>query len=172
MTPFMRSSIFLAATAALLTPSAALGQTFALRAEPGPLSVADAEELEAQARALSAGPDWASAASLYLSAVELRGAGDFERADNLRFAAYILYYEGRAAASVPLLAQAGDAFLTLGDVEGSIGMFIEAAWVAKRIGDVGAALTLGERALLLTRSPLLSEAKRHALLQRIGVPVS
>jgi hypothetical protein len=171
MIPSRRTLILHAAAAISMgtsLPLAAQTATFASLTESDRTSILAAEKLEAEARDLSAGPGWASAARLYRNAAELRGAGDFTAADNLRLAGYIGFYEGRLATSVVVLTRAADAFLAGGDVLSAASTLADAAWVAVQAGDGLEAQTLRDRALLLTRSPLLDAANREMLVRRLG----
>ena len=157
-----------AAAASFGAPTGAAAQTFASLGGTEPGSVVAAEQLEARARDLSAGPRWSSAARLYRNAADLRGAGDLATADNLRLAGYIRYYEGSTSSAVSALEEAADAYLIVGDVVGAAGTLTDAAWVAARDGRLAVATTLRERALLLTRSPLLDTMERETLTRRLG----
>jgi len=171
MNPVRRTFILLAAAAASFgAPFGASAQTatFASLTEAERNSIMAAEKLEAEARDLSSGPSWAHAAPLYRNAAELRGAGDFTGADNLRIAGYISYYEGRLTPAVGVLTRAADAFLAGGDVLSAAATLADAAWVAVQAENPIEAQALRERALLLTRSPLLEAADRDALVRRLG----
>ncbi len=132
-------------------------------------SPAPAEEMEALAYdMILSGRGWESAAGLYRRAAELRGTGDPRSALDLRLAGYIYYYRSRGAAAVVSLTESGEAFLSLGDVQGAAEAFIDGAWVAAQLGMSAEAMVLAERAKLLTRSPLLPADERFALARRLG----
>jgi hypothetical protein len=129
-----------------------------------------ADHLEREAiELLSYGRGWRGAAALYMRAAELRGMDDLKSADNLRIAGYLQYYAGRHRAAVASLTEAGEAFLTLGDVERAAETFIDGAWVATQAGLPAAANVLSERGGLLTHSPLLGASERLALVRRLGM---
>jgi hypothetical protein len=134
-----------------------------------PARPAAAAEMEQQANdLLVAGRGMERAAGLYARAAELRGASDERSADNLKLAGYLQFYHGRREAAVASLTQAGEAFLALGDVEQAAEAFIDAAWVACEVRLPLEARALAERGRLLTRSPLLEDSERAALLRRLG----
>jgi hypothetical protein len=135
-----------------------------------PARPAAAEELEQRAtEVLVAGRGWEQAAGLYHRAAELRGPSDLTSAENLRLAGYLQFYAARPKAAIASLSRAAEIFLAFGDVEGAAQTFIDAAWVAAQ-ADLGLeAMTLGERAELLTRSPLLRADERTVLVRRLGV---
>ena len=171
MNPSRRTFLLIATAAASWgapPPAAAQTATFASLTEAERPSITAAEKLEAEARDLSAGPGWASAARLYRNAAELRGAGDFTAADNLRIAGYIGYYERRLSSSTAVLTRAADAYLAGGDVLSAAATLTDAAWVAVQADHGLEARRLRERALLLTRSPQLDPADREMLLRRLG----
>jgi hypothetical protein len=134
-----------------------------------PARPAAAAEMEQQASdLLLAGRGWERAAGLYSRAAELRGSDDLKGADNLRLAGYLQFYRGRSKAAVASLTRAGEAFLALGDVERAAETFIDGAWVANEAEMPLEAHDLSERGRLLTRSPLLQDEDRTALVRRLG----
>ncbi|MEQ1856353.1 MAG: hypothetical protein ABL963_07780 [Longimicrobiales bacterium] len=130
---------------------------------------AAAEEMESLAYdMILAGRGWEQAAGLYLRAAAMRGAADPRSATDVRLAGYIYFYKGRPQAAVTSLTGAGEAYLALGDVEGAAETFIDAAWVAAKVGMTAEARGLADRARLLTRSPLLEPSARFGLAERLG----
>jgi hypothetical protein len=165
---FRIAFVAIAATLIAMPTQIQAQDTFAaLDIEPRP---AAAEEMEALAYDLVlGGRGWEDAAGMYRRAAELRGSSDARAAMDLRLAGYIYFYRGRAPAAIASLTQSGEAFLALGDVSGAAEAFIDGAWVAAKWDMPTEAAALGERALLLTRSPILPAEERFALARRLGV---
>lgn len=154
------------AAIALLSFTAPLSaQTLALNTSR---SLAEPEDIEAEARSLHNSPDeYRRAAMLYLEAAILRGQRDTATMHDQRMAARLLYYVGDAAHARVIMEEAGDQALRLGDVIAAAHTFVDAAWIALQIEQVAEAVRLAERAELLMASPLVDDIARHLLLERI-----
>ena len=103
------------------------------------------------------------AADLFERSAEMRTAGDAHAVACLRSAATLRYNSGDKRKSLGLMEKAGDRAIRLGDVVTAAHAYIDAAVIASELRQPQRARELGERAVLLARSPLLSDAQRGAL---------
>lgn len=107
------------------------------------------------------------AAKLHQQSAELRAPDDPRRAECLREAALLRYYGGDARGASGVMARAAARAAERGDVVLAAQSFSDAAIMAHETRQPARAWELGVRADVLTGSPLLSEAQRLALRERI-----
>jgi hypothetical protein len=152
-----------------LLPMAAAGQTAVGQPAPA-VDTERAQHLEAEAWGLlSCGsPDYRKAARLFQQAAAARGPDDREALRSLEMAGRLAHYGNDLRRSRAAMVQRAERALRLGEVHEAADAYIDAAFVAVEIGDGAAALGYAESARLLSGSPLLSVAERHALSQRLG----
>ena len=108
------------------------------------------------------------AADLFERSAEVRTAADPQAVNCLRAAANLRYNSGDKRRSLGLMEKAGDRAIRLGDVETAAHAYIDAAVIASELRQGQRARELGERAVLLAKSPLLSAAQRGALEYRMS----
>lgn len=138
------------------------GQTVALHDEG-----TSAAQLEFEALKLHNQPtEYARAADLYLEASVRRLPTDPVVVHDRRMAARLLFYAGddRAAET---MESAGEAALRMGDVIEAAEAFLDAAWLAMEREDIPEVERLAERAETLMASPLVSDAQKADVLDRV-----
>lgn len=108
------------------------------------------------------------AADLFEQSARARGPGDARAVTCLRSAAALRYHSGDRTRGLGLMEQAGDRAIRLGDVMIAANAYIDAALIASELRQGARAHDLGQRAALLTKSPLLNETQRSALLDRMS----
>lgn len=127
-----------------------------------------AAALEARAeKLLGVSEQWRTAARLLQEAAALRVAGDALGVQDLMLAAAAWYHSGKQEQAQATYVAAGERALADGDVEGAARGFLLAGTIANERRD-GAAVALLARAERLASSPLLNEAQRRTILERIG----
>ena len=128
-----------------------------------------ADQLHARAVSMFAEPDrHHSAADLLQRAASLRDASDAAAVNELMTAGKLYAYTGDNRKARGALEEAARRALALGSIVDAANALVDAAFVAVRQGDGGAARTLVGRAELLARSPQLTSAQRVAILGRIN----
>lgn len=128
-----------------------------------------ADELALRAEKLSTQLDqFKKAAELFEQSADVRTAGDARAVTCLRSAATLRYNTGNKRKGLALMEKAADRAIRLGDVMFAANAYIDAAVIAQELRQGERALQLGERAALLTKSPLLSGDQRSALLARMN----
>ncbi len=129
----------------------------------------EAAALEARAMELEgAGPSrWEDAASLYRKAAELREAGDAQAVQDLMRSGRLAWYRGKGHRAVSDLERAGDRALAFGDVLNAATAYLDAGWIANRVGDASRAYDLTLKGQQLSRSPLLGAVDRRNLQERV-----
>ena len=152
------------AAAALLVATSATGLSAQVTADATAVEI-EAIEMDAMAR-LANLREWDRAAALFRRAAELRPAGDPTAAEDLIYAARLSFYEGNERQSVRDFESAGNRALAMGDLVVAANAFADAAWVAHNRGYNEWALTLINRARLLSNSPLLPDDERMHLRSR------
>jgi len=164
MTGRIRSVVLSAFAFALLMPAAARADIAS-----GPDDVERARQLRAQAEALFDQPkEWAKAAKLLEESAALRAAADAEAYSCLLAAGQIRAALHDNDDATRLLSWAGDHALARGAVMDAAKAYAFAALTAVADKDVVRAKELGEKAKLLTNSPLLTDEERAEVLRRIG----
>jgi ATP/maltotriose-dependent transcriptional regulator MalT len=132
--------------------------------------IARAEALEAQAEArLDKVNDAARTARLYLRAAELRPANDPVRLVNLRMAGRLYMLAGEYETARQRLLVAAEAALQFGDIVNAAHLFVDAAWVAAKMGDADAVTQYAGRAECLSNSPLITFADASVIRRRASV---
>lgn len=128
----------------------------------------EAARLEAEAAALGGSrEELARAAELYRRAAALRPDGDPVGLRDLIRAGRLAWYAGERTGAVRELESAAATVLRFGDVMTAATVFMDAAWMSNQIGDGEGALRLANRALDLSRSPLLADADRERIRGRV-----
>jgi hypothetical protein len=164
MTGRNRSMVLSAMAIAMLMPAAG---TAAVSGEP--VNVERARQLRAQAEALFDQPrEWNRAAKLLEQSAALRAADDAEAYSCLIAAGRIRAALRDHDAATRLLGKAGDQALARGAVMDAALAYVFAAHSGMSAGDVANAKAYGEKARLLTASPLLTAAQRADVLSRIS----
>lgn len=164
------------APAFALTPSptsaTVLDHDPALNAAQGAHANPDTEkarELEATARSLEANHSHLGrAAELLRAAAELREDGDPIKFDNLKRAASFNHYAGRDRRAYRDLVEAAEVATRQGRVAEAANARLDAAWMARKLGEAEQVVAHVEAARLLAGSPLLDGDTREAILHRIG----
>ena len=127
-----------------------------------------AEELLRQAEALYETPrEWRKVARLLEASAKLRMADDAEAYACLRTAASLRAGFGEHGHARRLLVRAAEQALARGDILAAADSYVTAAVSAAEQGRTSDAVRLAEKARLLADSPLLGDAERVALLERI-----
>ena len=108
------------------------------------------------------------AADLFERSADVRTPGDARAVTCLRSAATLRYNSGNKRKGLGLMEKAGDRAISLGDVVSAANSFIDAAVIASELRQGERARELGERAALLTKSPLLTDEQRSALEYRMS----
>lgn len=169
VTPRVRLTVAGALLAVAATPVAALAQQ-----QLQPVRVSPSEALvRAEAlhtRGMKEGESLdrlKKASKLHQQSAELRAADDPRRAECLREAALLRYYAGDRRGAAPIMARAAESAVERGDVVLAAQSFSDAAIMAHETKQPARAWELGVRADVLTSSPLLTEAQRLALRERI-----
>lgn len=157
----------LAASAALLlAPAPAIGAM--VQAEP---DVEKAEKLEARAEALMDDTrEWKKAATLLRKAADYREDGDARKVTNFVGAARLAYYGGDVSRAQEDMASAAQLALRQGDVVQASHAYLDAAWLADEARDSKRARHFLDEARLLVNSPLMAQADRAGILNRIEGP--
>ncbi len=131
-------------------------------------NVKRAEGMEAEAKSLADRKDkWEHAAWLYRSAASLRPEGDPEAVDDLQMAGKLAWYTHDRAQALKDLELAAERAMEGGDVFTAGHLYVDAAWVATRTGQHEKARTLTRRAQLHASAPVLSEAVRSMITDRV-----
>ena len=131
-------------------------------------SAAHADALALRAESLSTQiSQFKKAADLFEQSAEIRQPGDARAVTCLRSAAMLRYNSGNKRKGLALMERAGDRAIRLGDVVLAASAYIDAAVIASELRDGERARDLGQRAVLLAKSPLLSDTQRGALQERM-----
>ena len=131
-------------------------------------TAAYADELAIRAESLSMYlSHFKEAAELFERSAEARGPGDARAVTCLRSAATLRYNSGNKRKGLGLMEKAGDRAARLGDVVIAANAYIDAAVIASELREGAKARDFSERAALLAKSPLLNDAQRSALLERM-----
>ncbi len=130
-----------------------------------------ADALSAQAREHYATPKrWREAARLHRRAAELHG-DDPQAVAQWRMAAWLYGASRDYASARAMMERAGDQAASVGDIDAAANAYVDAALFAINDGREDRLPTLVQRARVLADAPLLPEARRSAILQRIdGAP--
>ncbi len=152
------------AAAALIIGASATGLTAQTTTDATPEEIAT---IETNAKGyLAVLNEWDRAAALFRRAAELRPEGDPTATEDLLYAGRLAFYEGNERQAIRDFETAGRRALAMGDVLVAANAFADAAWVAQQDGNGERALTLLERARLLSNSPLIPEDARVHLRAR------
>ena len=152
---------------AVLTPVAARAQMQEIRVTE---QRAEAEKLEAEALTYEKN-DWSNlkkAASLREKAAELRKSDDPEGTVSLYWAARDRYYSGDPRGARVLMEETATRALAMGDVLNAVTAFTEAAYISADLKDGERMRAMASKARLLSSSPLLTDAQREQVRQRLG----
>lgn len=132
------------------------------------VSSAKADSLHEAAIALMTAHRWRDAARLHRRSAELRAPDDALGFRCLSEAAALTYASNDRTGARNDMANAARQALTRGDLRASALAYLDAAWIAQEQNDSRQVWELGHRAEMLAASPLLAEADREAILQRIS----
>lgn len=113
---------------------------------------------------------WRDAASLHRQSAALRSASDSMGYRCRTLAAHLSFAGNDLAGAQSDMAAAAAQALARGDVEKAAHAYADAAWVAKERKHPGQAWELGTQAEVLASSPLLTPAKRMAIMGRFIHP--
>ena len=131
-------------------------------------SVEYADNLMLRAESLSTKlSHFKQAAELFERSAEARTDADPRAVTCLRSAATLRYNSGNKRKGLGLMEKAGDRAIRLGDVVTAANAYIDAAVIASELRQGERARELGERAVLLAKSPLLTAEQRGALEYRM-----
>lgn len=137
---------------------------------PADGSLARAMEFEARAAALvESGGNLARAAGLYRRAAELRPDSDPEKVMNLIQAARLNHHAGRNDRGAADAAEAARVAHRQGDLVRAAHAYLDAAIMRAHSGDAEGAHRMMEEAILLSEAPLLPEAERTRIRNRVGI---
>ncbi|HWZ60421.1 MAG TPA: hypothetical protein VNW46_15685 [Gemmatimonadaceae bacterium] len=163
MTRALVSAAFLSGTLALATRSSGQGTD----EPPGPVPTADQLDQEA-ARLKDSVPEYARAVRLLEQSVALRRADDPRAAECLWWAAWFSYDRLDLPGARTFMEQAANRSLALGNIFAAADDELDAGLVAQEEGNAAEVERLGEKVLMLARSPALSAAERASILSRIA----
>lgn len=126
-------------------------------------------KLEAEARTLHDRRDkWGKAAQLYRDASKLREPGDTLAVRDRVWAGRLSFYTGSERQAYQDLLDAAQLALETGHVIAAAHAFLDASWVANRMGWDSEARDLADRARRLSLSPLLASAEKSRVLGRLA----
>lgn len=161
----LASALALPATAEaqrLATASVRVARPSASRADSLEERAAAIEDTHRDARELLA------SAELREAAARLRGPTDARSAEDLRLAAYGRHHAGDAASALVLLEAAAARSAELGDVAQAVASYLDAANVARELGQEARMRRNVEKARSLAGSPGLATGDREALKAAIA----
>ena len=169
VTPRARLTVAAALVAVAVSPVAALAQQKLQPVRVSPTeTLVRAEALHAKGTKESESLDRMKQASrLHEQSAKLRAPDDPRRAECMREAALLRYYSGDRRGAAGLMADAAESAVERGDVVLAAQSFSDAAIIAHETKQPARAWELGVRADVLTSSPLLTDAQRLALRERI-----
>ena len=136
----------------------------------GPSDRTDASpsELEAKARTLFSSPArYGEAVRLFVEAADQREIGDPQRVKNLSMASRLTYYSGDTSDALDLMQRAANEAMATGDVLAAAHSYMDGAFLAQEIGQVGVAAELMKKAERLSFSPLIAARDRDGIRARI-----
>ncbi len=152
--------------ALFLAPAGVQGQAVAVSVDE---RETEALELENRARKLHDRKNkWGEAAQLYRDAARLREPGDPLALRDRVWAGRLSYYVGNERQAYRDLLEAADLALETGDVIVAAHTYLDAGWVAHRMGWDADAHELADRARRLSLSPLLASAEKSRVLGRLA----
>jgi Flp pilus assembly protein TadD len=129
----------------------------------------DPTALEAQARSLFSTPTrYAEAVRLFVRAADLREIGDPQRVKNLSMASRLTYYRGDTSDALDLMQRAANEAMSTGDVLAAAHGFMDGAYLAQEIGQIGLATQLMKKAEKLSFSPLIAQTDREEIRARVA----
>jgi hypothetical protein len=134
---------------------------------PTIVSSVKADSLREVAVQLVADGRWRDASRAYRRSADFRAVEDPVGFQCLTDAAALAYYVGDRSAARTDMARAAERALARGDLKAAALAYLDAAWIAQDQRKPSQVWELGHRAEMLAASPLLSEADRSAILQRI-----
>ena len=113
---------------------------------------------------------WREAARLHRRAADLH-SNDPQAVAQLKMAAWLYSGSGDVATARLMMERAGDRAASIGDIDAAANAYVDAALFALSEGRDDKLPALVRRARVLADAPLLPEARRSAILQRIdGAP--
>ena len=125
---------------------------------------------EQAARQYSSPKQWREAARLHRRAAEMHGQ-DPQAVAQYRMAAWLYGAAGDLANARTMMERAGERAASVGDIDAAANAFVDAALFALDDGRDDRLPALVQRARVLADAPLLPDARRSAILQRIdGAP--
>lgn len=107
------------------------------------------------------------AAQLYMDQARLRPATDVSGVEALIMAGHLFHAVGQSNQAKQAFEQGADRARALGDVERAARAYLDAAFVAHAMNDRREVQRLGTAAAMLSSSPLLTQAQRDHILNRI-----
>ena len=126
-----------------------------------------ADALAAEAKQHYATPKrWREAARLHRRAAELHGE-DPQAVAQLKMAAWLYGASKDYAAARAMMERAAERAASVGDIDAAANAYVDAALFAVNEGRSDRLSALVQRARVLADAPLLPEARRGAILQRI-----
>jgi hypothetical protein len=164
--PYIISTLTLM-TALSVLPARAVTQTVSPAATPL-IAISRADQLEKQAAALHDDMTrYVEAARLYKQSASLRSETDPRAVDALTIAAHLFHYANKMSDARKTMEQAAQRALAGGDVWRASVANLEAALFAYKQGNWAQTERLGRKALQLAQSPLLTEAQRASIVNRL-----
>ena len=166
-----RIAILLIAFSAL--PALAAAQTVQVKAAASEPAYARAAQLNKEAVSLYSDPGRASdAARLHLQEASSRSWSDPEAVHALIMAANLYNYADQPMTARKIMERAAERALAIGDVVTAAQAFTNAAFLAHKVSNASETQRLGQKAILLSGSPLLAEDERATIRGRFrGVSV-
>jgi tetratricopeptide (TPR) repeat protein len=134
---------------------------------PTIVSTVKADSLQEVAFELRNAGRYRDAARLYRRSADFRPVEDSLGFRCLTEAAALAYAAGDRSGARTDMARAAERALARGDVRAAAHAYLDAAWIAQEQKQPRRVWELGHRAEMLAASPLLGEADRGAILQRI-----
>jgi hypothetical protein len=134
---------------------------------PTIVSSAKADSLDVVAGKLVTEGRWRDAARMYRRSAEFRAAEDPLGSKCLGKAAALAYATGDRSGARTDMAKAAERALARGDLRSAALAYLDAAWIAQEQKRPSQVWEFGHRAEILAASPLISEADRGVILQRI-----
>jgi hypothetical protein len=129
-----------------------------------------ADELYRRAETLRAQPNrWRQAADLYMRSAAARRAEDPLAVRCLTLAGHFYFAADDVASARGAMLRAADRAHERGDVITAAHRYLDAGWLAARVGDRANMEYFNNKAQMLASSPLLSAAQRSGILDRVGV---
>jgi hypothetical protein len=131
-------------------------------------NAADPHEFESRAKSLFAFPKrYDEAIKLFLKAADTREVGDPVRVQDMVLASRLAFYRQDRDRSLAYMLRAADEAAATGDVITAAHSYMDAAFIAKQVGNAETVVKLVKKAELLAYSPLIGDKDREGILVRI-----